>query len=380
MTTGGHADIPMFRPSFAASDFAALSDQLATGMVARGAAAHSFEDRLVERVGSEAALTTSSGTAASSLAFAALGIGPGDEVLTPSLTCLGVVNAIARTGATPVFVDIDPRTLTIDPAEAARAVTDRTKAMVPVHYAGHPADLDALTELAVAHGLAIMEDIAHGLGAEYRGHPLGSSGNLGILSFHGTKIITTGEGGALLGPLELLDDARLDTNFGVTGDDHPTGFLEDAVEVPGLKAGMSDLQAALGINQLSRLDELLAARRATAEFYTDRFTGNPALRTPTEESWARSSWHVYTLRLDPARIAATAEEFIAAVRRHGGAANHQFYPAHLTPLYRSAAASLPVTEREAFLIVSLPVFPGLTSEQLEREAAAVEAAVSELER
>jgi dTDP-4-amino-4,6-dideoxygalactose transaminase len=370
--------IPMFRPSFAPSDFAAVSDQLATGMVARGSTARSFEQRIAARVGSEDALTTSSGTAASSLAFSVLGLTTGDEVLTPSLTCLGVVNAIARTGATPVFVDIDPESLTIDPDAASAAVTARTKAMVPVHYAGHPADLDALTAIASEHGLAIVEDIAHGLGARYKGRPLGSSGNLGIFSFHGTKIITTGEGGALVGPAALLDRARADTNFGVTGGEHPSGFPEDDVATPGLKYGMSDLQAALGTNQLDRLDELLVARQRNADFYNDRFGSNAALRIPTVSADARPSWHAYTLRLRPSTITASAEEFVRSVRVNGGAASHQFFPAHLTPLYGAGSTRLPVTEREAFLIVSLPIFPGITDDQLEQEAAAVEAAVAQL--
>jgi dTDP-4-amino-4,6-dideoxygalactose transaminase len=373
-------EIPMFRPSFVESDYLALRDRMATGMVARGAAARDFELRIAERVGSEDALTTSSGTAASSLAFATLGLGRGDEVLTPSLTCLGVVNAIARTGAKPVFVDVDPDTLTIDPEAAAAAVTVRTRVIVPVHYAGHPADLDALASIASEHGLAIVEDIAHGLGALDRGRPLGSSGNLGILSFHGTKIITTGEGGALVGPQFLLDDARRDTNFGVAPGEHPSGFPEDAVAIAGLKFGMSDLQASLGQNQLGRLDELLAARQRSAEFYSDRLGANRALRVPTVRGGVSPSWHVFTLRLRPDVIAGSAEEFIRAVRAHGGAAAHQFFPAHLTPLYRDGATLLPVTEREAFLIVSLPIFPGITDDQLEREIRAVEGAALELAR
>jgi dTDP-4-amino-4,6-dideoxygalactose transaminase len=367
--------IPMFRPSFARSDHEAVHALLETGMVARGVTARRFEDDLAARTGAAAVLTTSSGTAASSLAFGVLGIGPGDEVITPSLTCLGVVNAISRTGARPVFVDIDPENLTIDPDATAAAITGRTKAIVPVHYAGHPADLDSLTGLASQHGLAIVEDIAHGLGASYRGRPLGSSGNLGILSFHGTKIITTGEGGALVGPTTLVDAARVDTNFGVTGGDHPSGFPEDDVAIPGLKFGMSDLQASLGISQLARVDELLEARRHAAGFYHDRFGGNAALRIPTVAGDVETSWHVYTLRLRPEKVAVTAEKFIRAVRSHGGAAAHQFYPAHLMPLYESEARHLPVTEREAFLIVSLPIFPGITDEELEREALAVEQAV-----
>jgi len=372
------SEIPQFRPSFAESDFAAVSDQLATGMVARGTAARLFEQRIAARVGAETALATSSGTAASSLAFAALGVGRGDEVLTPSLTCLGVVNAISRAGATPVFVDIDAETLTLDPDAAAAAVTDRTRAMVPVHYAGHPADLDALATLATERGLHIVEDIAHGLGATYRGRPLGSSGNLGILSFHGTKIITTGEGGALVGPGALLDRARLDTSFGVVAGEHPSGFPDEDVAEPGLKFGMSDLQAALGTNQLGRLDELLGARRRTAQFYNARFAGHPALRIPVVGDDVTSSWHVYTLRLRPEETNATAEQFIRAIRSHGGAAAHQFFPVHLTPLYRDGQPALPVTEREAFLIVSLPIFPGLTDDQLDREASAVEAALADL--
>lgn len=378
MPERGSIELPMFRPSFAEADVRALTDQLATGMVARGATARAFEENLGRRLGGEAAVTTTSGTAASSLALRSLGIGAGHEVVTPSLTCLGVVNAIARSGATPVFVDIDPETLTVDPDAVKAAVTPRTRAIIPVHYAGHPADLDALTAIAGDAGIVMIEDIAHGLGAEYRGRALGSSGNLGILSFHGTKIITTGEGGALLGPRSLLDEARRDTNFGVLGGEHPTGYIEDSVETAGLKVGMSDLQAALGISQLGRLNDLLAARREIAAFYNERFGDNPALRVPTEAADVRSSWHWYTLRLDPGRIPATAEAFIARVRASGGAASHQFYPAHLTPLYRDSSITLPVTEREAFLIVSLPIFPGLTPEQLELEATAVERAVGDL--
>jgi dTDP-4-amino-4,6-dideoxygalactose transaminase len=368
--------IPMFRPNFSEGDYAALSAVLASGMVARGTRAGEFEDEISARVGSPAALTTSSGTAASSLAFAALGIGPGDEVLTPSLTCLGVVNAITRTGAAPVFVEIDPDTLTIDPNAAAVAVTSQTKAIVPVHYAGHPVDLDAIMSIAATNGLAVVEDIAHGLGASYRGAPLGSSGNPGILSFHGTKIITTGEGGALVGSVHLVESVRADTNFGVTRAEHPSGFPDDSVTTPGLKVGMSDLQAALGISQLARLDELLEARRRTAAFYNERFADNPALRIPVVRDWAEPSWHVYTLRLRPEYLGVSAERFIQAVRAHGGAATHQFFPAHLTPLYAPAGA-LPITEREAMLIVSLPIFPGISDEQLEREVRAVEAAIKD---
>ena len=279
--------IPMFRPSFVDSDYAALSGLLATGMVARGATARRFEERIADRVGSEAALTTSSGTAASSLAFAALGIGAGDEVLTPSLTCLGVVNAIARTGATPVFVDIDPDTLTMDPDAAAPRHRPHARPSCPFTMRVIPPISMRSPRSPLSTGSRDHRGHRPRARRGLRGRPLGSSGNLGILSFHGTKIITTGEGGALIGPHDLLEGARLDTNFGVVPGEHPSGFPEDSVAIPGLKVGMSDLQAALGLSQLARLDELLAARRRTADFYNERFAANPALRIPTEARTSR---------------------------------------------------------------------------------------------
>ena len=338
---------------------------LESGMVATGQKSHEFEGAIAATIGAEAAVATNSGTSAMSLALEVLGIGVGDEVITPSLTCVGVVNAIARSGAIPVFADIDPVTLCLDPASVREAASTKTKAIVPVHYGGHPYDIDGMRAVADETGATIIGDLAHALGATVGGEPVGRFADLSILSFHATKIITTGEGGMLAGPTEIIERARLDTRHGV-GDDLPGSeaeFTGSRWISPGLKLGMSDIQAALGLTQFAGLEARLAARRRVADSYTAVFAGHPHLVTPAELPGSRSSWHFYTLRISADAFDTDAGAFIAGVHQRGGAAARQFYPAHLMPLFSGeatrAAVSLPVTERESFLSMSLPVYPGI---------------------
>jgi dTDP-4-amino-4,6-dideoxygalactose transaminase len=355
----------VFRPSFSDDDRAVLDAVLASGMVATGERTHEFERAVAGSIGSAAAVATNSGTSAMSLALEVLGIGAGDEVITPSLTCVGVVNAIARSGATPVFADVEADTLCLDPASVRAAASTRTKAIVPVHYGGHPFDGVGMRTVADEIGATIIGDLAHALGATQDGAAVGSFGDLNILSFHATKIITTGEGGMLAGGSPEIERARLDTRHGL-GDDVPgseADFVGSRWITPGLKLGMSDLNAALGLSQFATLDARLSGRRRAADFYTSAFAGAPGLVTPTERAGARSSWHFYTLRLDPAVFGTDAGAFIQGVRERGGAASRQFFPAHLMPLFSGTATRdavpMPVTERESFVSMSLPVYPGI---------------------
>ena len=346
-------------------------------MVATGERTHEFERAIAGSIGSAAAVATNSGTSAMSLALEVLGIGAGDEVITPSLTCVGVVNAIARSGATPVFADVEADTLCLDPASVRAAASTRTKAIVPVHYGGHPFDGVGMRAVADEIGATIIGDLAHALGATQDGAAVGSFGDLNILSFHATKIITTGEGGMLAGGSPEIERARLDTRHGL-GDDVPgseADFVGARWITPGLKLGMSDLGAALGLSQFATLDARLRARRRAAELYTSAFADAPGLVTPTERTGARSSWHFYTLRLDPAVFGTDAGAFIHGVRERGGAASRQFFPAHLMPIFtgttRRDAVPMPVTERESFVSMSLPVYPGIPDADVRAVANAV---------
>jgi dTDP-4-amino-4,6-dideoxygalactose transaminase len=374
----------IFRPSFSAQDRAALDGVLASGMVATGERTHAFERAIASSIGSPAAVATNSGTSAMTLALEVLGIGAGDEVITPSLTCVGVVNAIARSGAIPVFADLEEDTLCLDPASVRAAASARTKAIVPVHYGGHPFDGAGMRAVADDIGATIIGDLAHALGATQDGAPVGSFGDLNILSFHATKIITTGEGGMLAGGIPEIERARLDTRHGL-GDDVPGSEAEFSGSrwmAPGLKLGMSDLAASLGLSQFASLRDRLAARRHAAELYTGAFDGTPGLVTPIERPGTRSSWHFYTLRMDPAIFGNDAGAFIQGVRERGGAASRQFFPAHLMPLFSGvatrAAVPLPVTERESFVSMSLPVYPGITDDDILAVAEAVLATAAAL--
>jgi dTDP-4-amino-4,6-dideoxygalactose transaminase len=365
---------PMFRPNFDASDLSAIGDTLDSGMVATGRRTRDFESSIASAVEAEDAVATNSGTSAMTLALSILGIGDGDEVITPSLTCIGVVNAIVRSGATPVFADIDDETLTLDPDSVRSATSDRTRGVVPVHYGGHAYDIAGMTAVASEGGFPVISDLAHALGATVDGHSVGRGADLALLSFHATKIITTGEGGMLAGPASLIERGRLDTAHGLAdiGAD-PADFVGERWVYPGVKVGMSDIQAALGSSQYARLDELLLARRRVAERYTEALAEHPGLRVPIERRGVRSSWHFYTLRIRP-EIVGTAGEFIAKVQEFGGTASRQFYPAHLMPLFSTTSSRrvpLPVTERESFVSLSLPVFPGITDAQVDAVIAAV---------
>lgn len=370
---------PMFRPNFDAADLAAIGDTLDSGMVAVGARSHEFERRIATAVGAEAAVATGSGTSAMSLALDLLGIGHGDEVITPSLTCVGVVNAIVRAGATPVFADLDDQSLTLDPASVRAATSSRTRAVVPVHYGGHSYDIAGMSAVAREGGFPVISDMAHALGAEFEGTTVGAGADLALLSFHATKIVTTGEGGALAGAADLIRRGRLDTAHGLASNGaDPAEFIGERWVSPGLKIGMSDIAAALGLSQFARLATLLAARRRVAERYSQALGGHPGLRVPTEGPGVRSSWHFYTLRIRPEVLGIGTGEFIARIEAAGGAAQRQFYPAHLMPLFSGNPAStpvaLPVTERESFVNLSIPVYPGITDEQVEQQIAAVLAA------
>lgn len=371
--------VPFYQPTVGDAEAAGVAETLRSGWLANGARTALFEHRMAELVGAPAAVATDSGTAGLFVALQALGVGPGDEVITTPVTCIASVNAIAVTGATPVLVDVRADTLTLDPALVEAAVTDRTVAIMPVHYAGVPADIDAIAAIARRHGIALLDDAAHALGASHRGRPVGSTADLTIFSFSATKIITTGEGGLVAGRPDLVARVRILANLGA--DRHavvptvarPSSWAD--VVVPGLKLAMCDVAASIGLAQLDRLPWFLDRRRAVATRYTERLAGVPGLQPPAVPDGTMPSWHLYTLRVTPEELGVDRDDFVRRLRDAGVTAAKQFKPAHHEPYLRERfpdlATRLPVTERESRRNLSLPMYPALTDGNVEAVVSAV---------
>ncbi len=352
--------IPVARPMIGAEEKEAVLQVLDSGMLAQGERVAAFEKAFADYIGVRHAVAVSSGTTALHLALLAHGIGPGDEVITTSFTFIATANSILYVGAKPVFVDIEPDTFCIAPNQIEARITPRTKAILPVHLFGHPAEMDAIVEIAGRHGLAIIEDAAQAHGAEYHGRKVGSFGT-GIFSFYPTKNMTTGEGGMVTTDDDTLAERlRLLRNHGM-----PRRYVH---EVLGYNFRMTDIAAAIGIAQLRRLDEFNRARIANAEYLSQHLH---KVVTPAVRPGVRHVFHQYTVRVPAAR-----DEAVDKLREAGiGTGIYYPIPIHQQSLYRRIGYDdvLPETERAAREVLSLPVHPSLTRSDLDKIVQAVEA-------
>jgi perosamine synthetase len=360
------ARLPVAEPSLGERELLYVSECVLGGWVSSaGAFVDRFEAAFAEFCGTRHAVACSNGTAALHLALAALGVGAGDEVIVPSLTFVATANAVAYTGARPVFVDSEPRTWTLDPALVERAITPRTKAIVPVHLYGHPADLDPILELAAGHRLAVVEDAAEAHGARYKGRVVGGLGDVGVFSFYGNKIVTTGEGGMLVtDDGALAERLRLLRAHGMSPERrywHPQ---------LGFNYRLTNLQAALGVAQMERIDELVEAKRRIARLYAEGLAGVPGLTLPPEEPWATSVYWLYSVLVDAEAFGMGRDALMAALGEDGLETRPVFVPLHRQPLY-DAGERLPVAERLAATGLSLPSAVNLADEQVRRVAKAV---------
>jgi perosamine synthetase len=356
--------IPVARPDIDEAEIAAVTEVLRSGMLAGGKRVAELEARWAEFIGVRHAIAVSNGTVAEMCIFAGMGLGPGDEVITVGHTFNATVSSILYTGATPVFVDIDPETYDIDPDRVAAAITPRTKAICPVHLFGLPADMDPLLELAERHGLAIVEDACQAHGAEYRGRRVGSFGH-GAFSLYGTKNMTTGEGGLITTDDDALADwIRLYRNQGMRE--------RYRHEILGYNFRLTDVAAAIGLCQLDKLERNTARRQAIAKRYDEAFTDLPVVvpQVPADRSHV---YHQYTLDVGPARDAIVADLATA------GVSTGIYYPipVHRQPyvLALGIRADLPVTDRAAARSLSLPMFPGLSDDDQATVIEAVRAVV-----
>jgi len=338
-----------------------------------------FERAFAEFVGTGEAVAVSSGTAALHTAMYALGISPGDEVIVPSMTFVATANCVVFQGGTPVFADIDPDTLLIDPVEVEAKITPRTKAIIAVDYCGQPCDYDALRSIADRHHLALVADACHALGGRYKGRPVGSLADLSIFSFHPTKNITSGEGG-MVSTNDLNAARRMQSfrNHGLTKDSHERSqagsWLYEMVDL-GYNYRITDLQCALGISQLRKLTAWVSRRREIARRYDSAFDKMKCIKPLGVRKDVSHAYHLYVVQLNLAQLNATRETVFNALRDTGIGVNVHYIPVHLHPFYRKRLGTgprlCPVAEGAYERILSLPIFPRMTDNDINAVIAAV---------
>ena len=369
------ARIPLSAPDVSEGEIAAVAAVLRTPHLSLGPDLAAFESELAAYHGVEHVVAVSSGTAALHLALLTLGIGEGDEVIVPSFAFVAVAGAVHQVGARPVFAEIDPLTLNLDPAAVERAIGPRTRAILVVHTFGVPAEMDALRELAQRHRLALIEDACEAIGASFDGRKAGSFGDLAVLGFYPNKQMTTGEGGAVLArdPAHAARLRRLSNQGRDPGPDPKIDWL-DQIE-PGYSYRLPEAACALGRVQLRRIDAMLALRKQAAQRYDALLEGicgleRPSLALPRREI----SWFVYVVRLPEGVNRDRVREQLAG---QGIATGRYFAPIHLQPAWRArgGAERLALTESIARRTLALPFFNRITSEQQEEVAAALRAAI-----
>ena len=375
------AYLPVALPLTGEEEKRELIAALESGWITTGPRTRELEGKLAEAVGAKHAVCVDSCTAALHLALHSLGLQPGDEVITSPLTFCSTVNTIVHAGGTPVLADVEPDTLNLDPGAAARAVTPRTKAIIPVHYAGHPCEMDAIAALAKEHGLTIIEDAAHAVGAAYKGRPVGSMSDVTCYSFYATKNMTTAEGGALLTDDDrIAEHARLHSLHGMSRDAWKrytsAGSWYYEVVAPGFKYNMTDLEAALGLHQLRRLPEFTARRRELAKRYDAAFGEGPFVEIPAWRPEVDHVYHLYAIRLHLDRLTIDRARFIDELKAEGIGTTVNFIPIHHHPYYRErlglAPGDLPVADAAYERLITLPLYPRMTDADADDVIAAVD--------
>ncbi|MSO54538.1 MAG: UDP-4-amino-4,6-dideoxy-N-acetyl-beta-L-altrosamine transaminase [Rhodospirillales bacterium] len=389
--------IPYARQSIDDDDVAAVAQALRGDWLTQGPTVAAFETAVAARLGVKHAVAVATGTAALHCACEAVGIGPGDEIVTTPITFAASGNAGLYLGATVRFADIRPDTYCLDPAKLAAAITPKTKAIVTVDFTGQPCDMDEINRIADARGIPVIVDAAHSLGATYKGRAAGSLGRISALSFHAVKHIALGEGG-----MTLTDDdglaarMRLFRTHGITRDAArlgSAGVVEpaDAVgaaEPPawyyemqelGFNYRITDIQSALGLSQIKKLDRFLARRRAIAAHYDEAFGNSPHIVVPHQETDRTNAWHLYVLKLRLHAMKKSRRQAFDELRAQGIEVNVHYIPLHLQPYYRQAfgykRGDFPVAEAFYAGALTIPLFPGMSDADVERVIATVQKTV-----
>jgi perosamine synthetase len=353
-------------------DINAVVRVLRSAWITTGPKVADFEQAFADYVDAREAVAVSSGTAGLHAAMFALEIGTGDEVIVPPMTFAATVNCVVFQGGTPVFVDVDPDTLLLDPDQVEAKITPRTKALIAVDYGGQPCDYDALWAIANRHGLAMVADACHALGGSYRGRLVGSLADLSAFSFHPVKHITTGEGGMVTtDDPDLAHRMRVFRNHGVTTDhrqrEQQGSWSYEMLDL-GYNYRLTDFQCALGISQLQKLPEWVARRQEIAPRYSAAFAVMPAVHPLSVREDASHAYHLYVIQLDLEELRATRRQIFAALRAEGIGVNVHYIPAHLHPFYRERFGTgpgiCPVAEAAYERVITLPIFPTMSDKDI----------------
>ncbi|GKS58341.1 spore coat protein [Nitrospira sp.] len=367
--------IPFHKPDIGDAEIAAVVDVLRSGWLTTGAKTKQFESEFAAKVGAQYAVAVNSCTAALHLALEANGVGEGDEVIVPTMTFAATAEVVAYLRAKPVLVDCAPDTLNVTADAVARAVTTRTKAIIPVHFGGHPCDMDGIRAVARARRLRVIDDAAHAFPARYRGRMVGSLSDATCFSFYATKNITTGEGGMV-----TTDDANVAARMRTMS---LHGLSRDAwnryaagaawyyeILSPGFKYNLTDIAAALGLVQLGRCDAFLKARERLVALYDEGFADLPEIQRPRAANHVQHAWHLYVVQLDLDRLHIGRDEFIRRLNEAGIGCSVHFIPLHLHPYYRDTWGyrpdDLPAATAAFQRIISLPLYPTMTEDDLQR--------------
>lgn len=357
--------IPYGKQSINDEDIQAVVDVLKSDYITTGPMVPEFEEAVAKYTGAKYAVAIANGTAALHAACFAAGIGEGDEVITTPITFAASANCALYCGARPVFADIDAKTYNIDPAQIEKKITNKTKAIIPVHYTGQPCDMDSIYTIAKKYNLVVIQDAAHALGADYKGKRIGSLPDMTIFSFHPVKHITTGEGGMILTNDEMFyKRLKLFRSHGITRDEDMLLHNEGAWYYEQLDLGynyrITDIQCALGRSQLKRLDQFVARRRELVEQYNEAFKEMEGITVPYMKENCNSSWHLYVIQVE------NRKEAFDQLRNVGIGVNVHYIPVYYHPYYQSHGYKnecCPNAEELYKHIISLPLYPELTNEQ-----------------
>ena len=365
-------EVPFHKPYITEDEIAEVLDSLRSGWLTMGPKTVRFEEKFRDYIGAEDAVSMNSCTAGLHLALIAAGIKEGDEVILPAVTFTATAEVVTYLRAIPVLVDVDGETFNIDAAAVEGKITKRTKAIIPVHYAGQPCDMDEICDLARRRNLAVVEDAAHAIPATYKGRKIGTIGDLTCFSFYATKSLTTGEGGMVTTAHDAwAERMRILRLHGISKDawKRYTGEGSWYYEVleAGYKYNMTDIQASLGIAQLRKLDWMWERRKQIADLYTDSFRSLDAVQTPVVKADRESAWHLYVVKLVCDALTIDRNRFIEELKSMGTMASVHFIPLYRHPYYRRAfqysAAGFAVSEQIYDQIISLPIYPGMTDEE-----------------
>jgi dTDP-4-amino-4,6-dideoxygalactose transaminase len=378
--------LPYSVPLIDDDDISEVVETLKSGWVAKGPRTIEFEKRFAEYTGAKYAIAMNSATAALHIALIAGGVKPGDEVITTSITFAATANTIIHVGATPVFVDVDPNTFCIDANKIEEKITDKTTAIVPVHYTGHACDMDKIRAIAEKHNLFVSEDAAHAIDTYYKGDLIGKKGDCASFSFYATKNICTGEGGMLTTNREdIAEKARVMSTHGMSkaawNRYGKGGAWRYDIEYPGHKYNMFDIQGALAKTQMNKLSFMQDRRKEIVKEYEEAFSKLDGLKLPPEADYTTHSWHLYVVRLELDKLTIDRDKFIELMGEANIGTSVHFIPVHLMSYYREnygyKEGDLPVAENYFDTIVSLPLYPKMTNEDVQDVINAVTDIVNE---